>query len=302
MVDKVVGAVVGNVVGKALGGGGSAQARPTSQPTTVAGTEFQPFTYTGLGGSVTGTQQGDYGYGWSAEVPQWIQDLGAMGQGAAGGLFKDYYAQLQQDPYAAGEEFYKRGLAQLEPELAKQQIQAQERMFGTGRLGLKLAGAGLGAPAGTGAVSPDAFGLGAAQAKSLQDLYTTSLSQGQAMQTQRLNQLSQAANAALALGMRPADVEQGLIEYAKNLEAARSNAIKAGTQQLEYKNTPQQVFGSQLGNIVGSGAQSYVGGLFNSGSAPSSYTGTWSNPDNFYSSGSSWDMGYSPMEASIYGL
>ena len=291
-VSAIGSAVVSNVVGKALGGG-KTTSRPTSTaPEQVAGTEFQPFTYTGSGGTVTGTQVGDYGYEWSADLPSWMTELGAGGADVAGGLFEQYYKAAQQDPYAAAQEFYDRGLAQLQPEFAKQQIQAQERMFGGGRLGLKLAGAGLGAPAGTGAVSPDAFGLGAAQSKALTDLYRTSLSEGQAVQTNRLNQLSQAAEAAKNLGMLPMMTEMDLIKFAKDLEIARSNAPKTYTQQLSYAEPSSSIFAGQIGNLAGQAAPS----LFNAGSTAA----TWDNYGGSYGTGffdagggaeaASWDL------------
>jgi hypothetical protein len=280
MVSSVVGAVAGGLVNKALGGG-SSSSRPTSTPTTVAGSEFQPFTYTGSGGfGVTGTQTGDYGYDWQADIPQWIQDLGQVGAGATGGLFQDYLTAVGKDPYEAANEYYQRGLAQLQPELAKQQIESQARMFGTGRLGLKLAGEGLGAGAGSGMINPDAFGLAAGQAKSLQDLYTQSLSQGQAMQTNELNKLRDAADAMMALGMQPAEVEQSLIKFASGLESARSNALKAGTQMVEYGETPQSVFAGEVSNAVGSGVANYL----NQGSMglPTSFSGgsPWMSSSN----------------------
>lgn len=255
MVDKVVGAVVGNVIGKAMGGGSRA---PSTQQEKIPGVEFQPVTYTGASGAVTGAPTGDYGYDWSTELPDWLNMLGAAGQGAVGNLFTDYYNQVQQDPYAVGQEFYNRGVAQLQPEFMKQQIQAQERMFGGGRLGLKLAGAGVGAPTGTGAVSPDAFGLGAAQANTLQDLWTNSLTAGQSLQTNRLNQLSQASQGALNLSMLPMKTEQDLINFVKNLEIARSNALKAGTQNVSLTETPQSVFAGQLANTVGTGVSNWM--------------------------------------------
>jgi hypothetical protein len=284
MVSSVVGAVAGGLVNKVLGGGGGSSSsssgttsRPTSQPVVVPGSEFQPFTYTGVSGGVTGTPSGDR-YSWKANIPQWVQGLGAGGQVAAEGLFSDYYRAAKQDPYAAAEEFYQRGLATLEPEFARQQIEAQERMFGGGRLGLRLAGQGLGAPRGTGAISPDAYGLGAAQSKALTDLYSSSLTQAQALQTNRMNQLSQAAEAAKNLGLLPMMTEQDLVKFAANLEAARSNALKSGTQMVEYGETPQSVFAGQVapavGQAVGQAAQSWWSGT------PSNYTGTWTNPDS----------------------
>lgn len=259
---SIVGSVASSVVGKALGGG--KQSTTPNQYQQIPGVEFQPFTYKTGAGSVTGGQVGDHGYEWSADVAPWLQELGGIGQAGAGGLFQDYLGTAQVDPYEASQEYYQRGLEQLQPELARQQVQAQERMFGTGRLGLKLAGEAVGAPAGTGMVNPDAYGLAAGQAKSLQDLWTNSLTQGQALQTNRLNQLSQAAQSMLSLGMKPSDVERELVKEAMAQETARSNALKSGTQTLTPQESPQSVMAGQIGGLVGQGVQ----GMFSGGSNP----------------------------------
>lgn len=253
----IAGGIASAAVGSLLApsGGGTA---PSQQPVTVPGAEFQPFTYTGTGGfGVTGTPSGSDGYSWSADIPDWLKGLGDIGAGAAGGLFQDYLTAAQQDPYAAAEEFYQRGLTQLQPELAKQQIAAQERMFGGGRLGLKLAGEAVGAPKGTGAVNPDAYGLAAGQASMLQDLYTKSLSAGQQMQTQYLNQLSSAAAKMLELGLTPNEIEQQLINFGADLESARSTALKAGTAFVPLKETRESVLAAQLANTIGQGVSDW---------------------------------------------
>jgi hypothetical protein len=278
MVEKVAGAVVGNVVGKVMGGGSRA---PTTKQEKIPGVEFQPVTYRGSTGGVTGTPSGD-SYEWSADVAPWLSELGTIGSGAAGGLFQDYLTQVGMDPYAASQEYYQRGLAQLEPEIAKQRTALGGSLFGSGRLGLKLAGEGLGYGADAGQVNPDVAGFGAGVGKAYTDLYANALTQGQALQTNRLNQLSQAAESMLALGMKPAEVEQNLIKFASNLETARSNALKSGTQNVGLRETPESVFAGQLANTVGTGVTDYVGrgmdtgnwGLFGGSSG-----GSWSAPN-----------------------
>ena len=257
MVDKVVGAVVGNVVGKALGGGSR---QPTTQQEKIPGVEFQPFTYTGSGGfGVTGAPTGDYGYQFGAELPSWLTDLGTGGAEVAGGLFGQYYDVAQQDPYAAAEEYYKRGMDVLTPEFEKQNIALQERLFGTGRLGAVVGG-----------VNPEAYAQNKAQQETLAKLYQSSLDAGQQLQTNRLNQLSQAAEAAKNLGMLPMMTEMDLVNFAKNLEIARSNALKQGTQNVQLAETPQSVFAGQVAQSVGKGVSNY----FNQGAMglPTSYS------------------------------
>jgi hypothetical protein len=296
------GAVAGTVVSKALGGGGGSGGgtAPSQAPVTVPGAEFQPFTYTGTGGfGVLGTPEGDK-YKWQGYIPDWLKGLGETGAGAVGGLFQDYLTAAQQDPYAAADEYYQRGLTQLQPELAKQQIGAQERMFGGGRLGLKLAGEAVGAPTGTGMVNPDAYGLAAGQASMLQDLYTKSLSAGQQMQTQRLNQLSDAAAKMLELGMKPNEIEQALINFGADLEGARSTALKAGTAFVPLKETRESVLNAQLANTLGGAAGDYVKTGINTGnwSLFGGNTDYW-NPSYNNADTSAWTQGgtyYDPMQ------
>ena len=270
MVEKVAGAVIGNVVGKAFGGG-SQQA--TSQLQTIPGTEFQPVTYRGTSGSVTGTPSGD-SYEWSADVAPWISDLGALGSAEAGGLFQQYLSASQVDPYAAAEEYYQRGLGVLEPEIAKQRTALAGNLFGSGRLGLKLAGEGLGYGSSAGQVNPDIAGFGAGVGKAYTNLYADSLQAGQNLQTGYINQLNNAAQQMYKLGMTPAEVEQNLIKFSADLEKSRSNALKQGTQQVGLQESPQSVFAGQLGNTLGAGVTDYVGGLFSDSGGS-----TWSAPD-----------------------
>lgn len=263
----IAGGVASSVTGKLLGGGSR---QPTTQQEKIEGVEFQPFTYTGSGGfGVTGAPTGDYGYEFGAELPSWLTDLGAGGAGAAGGLFGQYYDVAQQDPYAAAEEYYKRGMDVLTPEFEKQNIALQERLFGTGRLGAVVGG-----------VNPEAYAQNKAQQETLAKLYQSSLDAGQQLQTNRLNQLSQAAEAAKNLGMLPMMTEMDLVNFAKNLEIARSNALKQGTQNVQLAETPQSVFAGQVAQSVGKGVSS----LFNQPSDPYSVSNYGFGP----ATGQSW--------------
>lgn len=287
----IAGAVASGLVSNAAGGGGGAVSRATTQPAVIPGTSFQPFTYKGTGGfGVTGTANGD-AYDWSASIPDWVTQLGQLGSGSAGNLFQQYLAQSQVDPYAAADEFYTRGKALLDPEIEAQRVKLGGSLFGSGRLGLKIAGEGAGYGAGSGAVNPDIAGFGAGVNKAYQGLYANALQSGQDLQTNYINQLSSAADKMLKLGMTPAEIEQALIEFGRNTEAARSNAIKSQVQGIEYKNTPQQVLAGQLGNTVGQAVTdnwgnitNYVGGLFGGGSSGGS-AANWFTGNGMYGTG-----------------
>lgn len=264
ILGSIAGGVASSLVGSMFGGGSQ-----TPSQATIPGVKFQPVTYTGSTGTVTGTPQGA-GYEWSADVSPWISDLGALGSAEAGGMFQKYLQASQVDPYAAAEEYYSRGLGMLEPEIAKQRAQLGGSLYGSGRLGLQLAGQGLGYGTGSGAVNPDVAGFGAGVGKAYTNLYANALQAGQDLQTNYIDQLSSAANAMFKLGMTPAEVEQNLINFTKDLEVSRSNAMKAGVQQLTPQETTQSVLAGQLAKNVGKG----VTGYFNQGAMglPTSYS------------------------------
>lgn len=265
--DAIAGAVAGSVVSNVLGGGGTSQAT-ASQPVSIPGTEFQPVTYTTTGGSVTGTQQGDYGYNWSADVAPWIKELGALGSGAAKGLFENYLAAAQQDSYKAADEYYQRGYDVLAPEFKRRNIALQERMFGSGRLGQIVGG-----------VNPDAYSENVAQQETLAKLYADSLSQGQAFQTNQLNMLSNAAAKMQALGLTPMEIENQLINQAAALEAQRSNAMKQGTQSYySPQSTQQATLAGQIGGLVGTGVTNWM----NSGGNNGLFSNYSVNPTQMY--------------------
>ena len=93
-------------------------------------------------------------------------------------------------------------------------------MFGTGRLGLQLAGEGVGAGAGSGMVQPDVFGLGTAQQQTLAKVAAGSRQQalGEAQQ------LGQLAQGMLQSGMSISEMERQLIGLGIDAETARSQA------------------------------------------------------------------------------
>ena len=89
------------------------------------------------------------------------------------------------DPTQAGQDLFNQRSALLEPQFAQQNTRAQESMFGTGRLGLRLAGEGLGAGEGSGMMSPDAFGVNTAQSQALAQLAAQSTNDAFGQELQR---------------------------------------------------------------------------------------------------------------------
>ena len=118
------------------------------------------------------------------------------------------------DPAQRSQELFDQRLALLQPAFAQQRAQLQEGMFGSGRLGLRLAGEGAGA--GSGMVQPDVFGLGQAQSQALADLAARSSTDafGESMQRAGLDLSQWGANQG---------AQQQLFGNLTGLEALRQN-------------------------------------------------------------------------------
>ena len=110
--------------------------------------------------SSTGTTTYDPKTGtYSSQLADPYQTGLTSSMGGATNLFN----QISQfSPAQRQQEIFQEQAALLQPEFQKQATQLQESLFGTGRLGMRLAGEGVGA--GSGMVQPDAFGFSASTA------------------------------------------------------------------------------------------------------------------------------------------
>jgi len=301
----IAGALTGAVANKVLGGGSTS---PSTQPVKVEGAEFQPFTYTGSGGfGVTGTPDG-FQYGYDTTIPDWLKNYGAAGGAAANPILEQYIQKLQgEDAYTAADEFYKRGLAQIQPELDRQRVALGEGMFGSGRLGLKIAGEGAGYGSGAGAINPDLAGFSAGSTKALSDLYTQSLTKGAQLRADELNQLQSGYQAMVQAGLTPLEIEKGLMKLTADLEGARASAMKAGVSYQPLGETSSSLFAGLTANAIGSGVSDWVDtgmktgnwSLFggNTGSpAPVVDRSIYTNPNTYYTG-----QGYTPDDYT-YGM
>lgn len=118
------------------------------------------------------------------------------------------------DPAQRSQELFDQRSALLQPAFAQQRAQLQEGMFGSGRLGLRLAGEGAGA--GSGMVQPDVFGLGQAQSQALADLAARS-------STDAFGESMQRAGLDLSKFMTNQGTQQQLFGNLTGLEALRQN-------------------------------------------------------------------------------
>ena len=221
MVGGPVGASIGGSLGGALLGGGAsggggtgmsqaalAEARRRADQAT-----FRPYTVTT--GAGTAEYTGDGGFRTSLTQPyQDIQSSALMG---AGRMFEQAAAF---DPTQRAQQVFGEQAALLQPQFEQQATALQNRLFGSGRLGLRLAGESQGLGVGSGMVQPDALGLGQAQQQTLAQLAAGS--RDQAMREQA--QLQQLATGALGAGMSVSELENQLMAQGVDAETARAAA------------------------------------------------------------------------------
>tara|TARA_R110002110_G_scaffold216857_4_gene430914 strand:- start:251 stop:1717 length:1467 start_codon:yes stop_codon:yes gene_type:complete len=212
---------------------------------------FKPVTFR----SGTGTSTSDAG-GITTELNEPYSGLSGL-VGSGSGLLGQAALQSQQapnqfsynfNPQQAGQELFNQRSALLEPAFAQQNTKAQEAMFGSGRLGLRLAGEGVGAGTG-GMVSPDAFGVSQAQSQALAGLAAQSTEDAFAQEMQK------SALDSNQFAMNQAQQQQ---RYA-NLMGSGQGMLSAGMQgtQLEQAMAQQQLQNQQLNQDYNLAQQNY---------------------------------------------
>ncbi len=207
-----------------------------------------------------------------------LQDTGFGGAGALAGQIGESFgrdaAQLGFDRDLEGRtsDIFGQQSRLLAPQFAQQNQALKNDLFGSGRMGLMLAGEASGAGAG-GMVNPDAFGLGRAQSQTLAELAGSSRQQAlgeqqqaygidsglfginQGQQQLRSQNLLSGASGLFGLGSSVNDIENQLMNLGLTAEQARGAASAQGGQVLAA-NTQQSTGGSDLlGSLVEGGAR-----------------------------------------------
>ena len=288
--------------GGIFGGGGGDSAKPMKKA------QFQPYTYTSLAGTTKLRRDGKE-YTFSQKLDPRLQELYGVGLEQAQPLLEQYLGQVKQELPTFGfdktidqatQEYFTQQQAALDPVFAQQRQQLQSDLFGSGRMGLMLAGETAGAGAG-GMVQPDAFGLSRGQSQALQEAYAKSRAAAVAEQEQQFNiakqqfalnqaqQQQQLANllagykgafgtAGSALG-----IEQGLVGGAAERESmirqAAAQSAQAGAALAQaggggggkggfggsLLSAAGTAIGTAVGGPVGSSIGGKISGMFNGG-------------------------------------
>lgn len=236
-----MGKLVDAIIGK--GGSGVAQQGIEEAARRAEQAYFRPYT---VRASATGTTAYDPTTGTTAALlnPQYQAALQQALTGA-GGLFGQ---MASFDPTQRAQQVYQEQAALLQPSFEQQATQLQSRLFGSGRLGLRLAGESQGLGAGSGMVQPDALGLGQAQQQTLAQLASQARSQAYGEQAQ----LGQLAAGALQSAMGISGLEQALMGTGITAEQARAaSALGAGQLATTPYATAAQMAQQQAGARAG---------------------------------------------------
>ena len=216
--------------------------------------QFKPYSYTSSVGTTTGTPSGA-AFNVSSDIDPALTSLQQSALSYTQPYLEQYLGQAGREiPMFSGiddgeqraRDIFAKSSALLEPEFEKQRQQLQSDLFGSGRLGLQLSGEVAGA--GTGMVSPDAYGLGLAQSRALAELSSSARTQAQGEQAQAFEQAlggyttnlasrqQQLSNllGGLQTGLGTAgtvtEFEQNLVNQGLSIEQARSAAQASSAQ------------------------------------------------------------------------
>lgn len=140
--------------------------------------------------------------------------------------------QMTYDPTVAAQRYYDETQAMMAPTRAQEQKQLQQNLFGSGRLGLRLAGEGAGAGTG-GMFQPDVLGYNKATELANQQLAQSARQQAQNEIDQAISRsqgLFSYGTGVEQLGMTPLDVGSALGAKTASAGSSQAQALLAGGQ------------------------------------------------------------------------
>jgi hypothetical protein len=248
MAAPIVGAAIGAVGSLASANKQAKAAGAASAQATALGKKYAPPVYFKPYGLTTsaGTTAYDPDTGFTVGLSPQYAGIQQQALGGLGGVLPQLMqagmapSEFQYDPYATAQDIFSRESALLQPQFQQQQEAMRSGLFGSGRMGLMLAGESVGAGAG-GMVNPDAFGLGRAQSQTLANLAASASERAQqaelqrynvmtGMEQQRLANLSGLTQGLFGMGTQLTGLESQLMQLGLTAEQARSAAAaNAGT-------------------------------------------------------------------------
>jgi len=277
-----------------LGGGKDGDDPPPIDPRIAqysAEARFRPFSLTTSAGRSSGGNDGQF----QAQASQPFSNIQQQSLAGTQQLLPQLTGALQRQPGQLDfntnadeltQQYFQQQSQLLQPQFEQQANQLQNTLFGSGRMGLQLAGEAVGAGSG-GMVQPDAFGLARAQSQTLADVGAQSrqralqdaqqrfalergqLTTNEALQQQQLQNLLGGTQGLFGMGQSVADIERQLMALGLTAEQARGAASAQaaqgllGNRQAEMQNfQASQDSGKGIGgSLLGAAAGSFIPGV-----------------------------------------
>jgi len=233
---NIIGGITNALFGK--GGAGTAGEAVARARELGTGARFNPYTVTTSTGSTAyDPTTGQYRTTLTSPL-QKILTQATTGAGSLFGLATEF------DPDVRAAEIFEEQANLLTPAFEEQATQLQNRLFGSGRLGLRLAGESQGLGTGSGMVQPDALGLGRQQQQTLAQLAPLARQQAYGEQQSLIGM----ANSMLGAGLNLAQVENNLMSLGLSAEQARAAAsLGAANMEIAPYTTKAQIEQEQRG-------------------------------------------------------
>ena len=226
--ETIAAAAAPALIGGLFGGGGGGGQQISQEAVNRARqlgpmSSFRPYTVTSSMGQTGYNPMTGQTYSMMTPAYQDVLNQSLAGAGGIAGQLAGF------DTSARAGELFEEQAALLRPEFQRQATDLQSTLFGSGRLGLRLAGESQGLGTDSGMVQPDALGLGRQQQQTLAQLAAgtrqQALDEGQ--------QLAGMATSLLNMGLGVNQAEAQLIGMGVDAETARAAAqYAAGNLEL----------------------------------------------------------------------
>lgn len=247
----------------ALSGGlgllGSSSARSAAKDAAAAQLEsariaadaaaFKPYSVTtGFGTGYFDPEAQTAGYTLDPALEAWRDQYMTMGAQAL---------PQSMDTAAAAQQYYDEMQSMMAPARQQENLQMQQDLFGSGRLGMRLAGEGAGAGAG-GMYQPDVLGLNKSRALADQALAQQSRAQAMTEMDQAIARgtgLFQTGMGIEQMGLTPLELGGTFGGYGSNAGSAQAQALMAGGLGAAQANlaaglNTANMFGSLGANLI----------------------------------------------------
>jgi len=254
--------------------GQSAQSNLSAAKIAAEAAKFKPYSIaTGFGSSYFDEKKQRAGY----TLDPTLQAFRNAMYGGAG----EFMGRIESDPQAAAQNYYNQQMALQQGSRGAEDIALRQQQLQSGRIGLGLSGAAMGAGAGTGYVNPEQYQRDLARAQADQQLAASSTQMAQADIDRAIARGTGLLQTGLGIeeyGLKPLQIGADIGNRASTAGSNQAQALLAGGQAAANANLAG---GLSSAGMFGSLGRSLMGQRFGTPAAASAGGGGYmygSNP------------------------